>query len=53
MEQSKNPPPGRPDDDEAAKQFARLLQWSGGSPLRPASSLVEQQRVLKRLRKQD
>lgn len=35
---------------DAAEQFARLLQWNGAYPLRPSSGLVEQQRILKRLR---
>ena len=37
---------------EAAAQFARLLQIRGPWPLRPTSGLVEQQRILARLRKQ-
>ena len=37
---------------DAALQFARLLQIRGTWPLRPSSGLVEQQRILARLRKQ-
>ena len=37
---------------DAAMQFARLLQIRGTWPLRPSSGLVEQQRILARLRKQ-
>jgi hypothetical protein len=37
---------------DAAEQFARLLQSSGPYPLRPTSGLVEQQRILARLRNQ-
>lgn len=36
---------------EAALQFARLLQIPSPYPLRPTSGLVEQQRILARLRK--
>jgi hypothetical protein len=35
---------------DAALQFSRLLQISGPYPLRPTSGLVEQQRILARLR---
>jgi len=35
---------------DAASQFSRLLQISGPYPLRPTSGLVEQQRILARLR---
>lgn len=37
---------------DAAQQFARLLQLSGPYPLRSTSGLVEQQRILTRLRNQ-
>ena len=37
---------------DAALQFARLLQIRDPWPLRPSSGLVEQQRILARLRKQ-
>lgn len=35
---------------DAARQFAELLQIRGPYPLRPSSGLVEQQRLLARLR---
>ena len=35
---------------DAARQFAQLLQIHGPYPLRPTSGLVEQQRLLDRLR---
>jgi hypothetical protein len=35
---------------DAARQFARLLQIRGPWPLRSTSGLVEQQRILARLR---
>ncbi len=38
---------------DAAKQFDRLLQLSGSYPLRPTSGLVEQQRILTRLRERN
>lgn len=38
---------------DAARQFARLLRIRGSSyPQRPSSGLVEQQRILARLREQ-
>ncbi len=35
---------------DAAEQFASLLHWGGVYPLRPTSGLVEQQRILQRMR---
>lgn len=39
-------------EQDSARQFARLLQIPGPYPLRPSSGLVEQQRLLSRLRTQ-
>ena len=39
-------------EQDAARQFAGLLQIPGPYPLRPSSGLVEQQRLLARLRMQ-
>ncbi len=37
-------------EQDAARQFTQLLQLPGPYPLRPTSGLVEQQRLLERLR---
>lgn len=37
-------------EQDAARQFAQTLQFRGPYPLRPSSGLVEQQRLLARLR---
>ncbi len=39
-------------EQDAARQFAQLLQIRSPYPLRPSSGLVEQQRLLARLRPQ-
>lgn len=39
-------------EQDAARQFAGLLQIRGPYPLRPSRGLVEQQRLLARLRTQ-
>lgn len=40
-------------ETEAAKRFALLLRLPGPYPLRRSSGLVEQQRILSRLRSKD
>lgn len=40
-------------EEEAARRFAELLDTIGDVPLRSGSGLVEQQRLLARMREQD